>query len=103
MGTDAQLVSHFHLNLCAPSHPWPRRWRHQLEFSARIGKRPQRFISGGVHAKTNAGLAYLSVAIAFADHRFTTNRVALGDQLQANFAGQSYEARLRPAIATARR
>jgi outer membrane autotransporter protein len=38
--------------------------------------------------------AYLSGALAFADSRFTTNRIALGDQLSANFVGQSYAARL---------
>jgi uncharacterized protein with beta-barrel porin domain len=48
----------------------------------------------GVYAKTHAGPAYLSGALAFANHWFTTNRIALGDQLQATFIGQSYAARL---------
>ena len=32
--------------------------------------------------------------VAFANHWFTTNRVALGDQLTASFVGQSYGARV---------
>jgi uncharacterized protein with beta-barrel porin domain len=48
----------------------------------------------GVYAKTHAGPAYLSAALAFANHWFTTDRIALGDQLRASFAGQSYAARL---------
>jgi uncharacterized protein with beta-barrel porin domain len=40
------------------------------------------------------GPAYLSGALAFTNNWFTTNRAALGDQLQANFSGQSYGARL---------
>ena len=39
------------------------------------------------------GPTYLSGALAFANHWFTTNRIALGDQLTANFDGQSYAAR----------
>ena len=48
----------------------------------------------GVHGKTQLGPAYVSAALAFANHWFTTNRIALGDQLQANFDGQSYAARV---------
>ena len=49
----------------------------------------------GVHGTTQFGPAYVSGALAFANHWFTTNRVAaLGDQLQANFEGQSYAARV---------
>jgi autotransporter-associated beta strand protein len=48
----------------------------------------------GVHGTTHAGPLYLSGAFAFANHWFTTNRIAaLGDQLQAKFEGQSYAAR----------
>jgi uncharacterized protein with beta-barrel porin domain len=47
----------------------------------------------GVHDTTHWGPAYLSGALAFANHWFTTNRTALGDQLTANFVGQSYAAR----------
>jgi uncharacterized protein with beta-barrel porin domain len=39
------------------------------------------------------GRAYLAGALSFSNHWFTTNRAALGDQLTANFAGQSYGAR----------
>ena len=49
----------------------------------------------GVYAKTHSGPAYLSAALAFANHWFTTDRTAaLGDQLQAKFDGQSYGGRL---------
>jgi autotransporter-associated beta strand protein len=48
----------------------------------------------GVYGITRAGPAYLSGALAFANHWFTTSRGAMGDQLQANFDGQSYGARL---------
>jgi uncharacterized protein with beta-barrel porin domain len=49
--------------------------------------------AAGVYAKTHVGPAYLSAAFAFANHWFTTNRIALGDQLQATFMGQNYAAR----------
>ena len=48
----------------------------------------------GVYGITRRGPAYLAGALAFANHWFTTNRSALGDQLTANFVGQSYGARL---------
>jgi autotransporter-associated beta strand protein len=48
----------------------------------------------GVYGFTHAGPAYLAGALAFANHWFTTNRSALGEALTANFAGQSYGARL---------
>jgi uncharacterized protein with beta-barrel porin domain len=48
----------------------------------------------GVYAKTHLGPAYLSAALAFANHWFATDRTALGDQLRASFTGQSYAARL---------
>jgi uncharacterized protein with beta-barrel porin domain len=47
----------------------------------------------GVHDTTHWGPFYLSGALAFANHWFTTNRIAVGDQLQAKFDGQSYAAR----------
>jgi len=49
----------------------------------------------GVYGKHELGAAYVSAALAFADNWFTTNRTAPGgDQLTANFAGQSFGARL---------
>jgi outer membrane autotransporter protein len=48
----------------------------------------------GLYAKTHAGPAYLSAALAFANHWFTTDRIAIGDQLRATFTGESYAARL---------
>ncbi|HMG79449.1 MAG TPA: autotransporter domain-containing protein [Xanthobacteraceae bacterium] len=51
--------------------------------------------SGGVYAKTRSGPWYLAGALAFADHWFTTNRTAaFGDQLRANFNGQSFGGRV---------
>ena len=47
----------------------------------------------GVYGTTHYGPAYLSGALAFANHWFTTNRIAVGDQLTASFQGQSYAAR----------
>ena len=47
----------------------------------------------GVYGTTHFGPAYLSGALAFANHWFTTNRIAMGDNLTANFQGQSYAAR----------
>ena len=47
----------------------------------------------GVYAKTYFGPAYLSGAAAFGNNWLTTNRIALGDQLTASFAGQSYALR----------
>jgi uncharacterized protein with beta-barrel porin domain len=51
--------------------------------------------SAGVYAKTHSGPWYLAGALAFADHRFTTNRTAFaGDQLTASFNGQSFGGRV---------
>jgi hypothetical protein len=47
----------------------------------------------GVYSTTHFGPAYLSGALVFANHWFTTNRIAMGDNLTANFQGQSYAAR----------
>ena len=47
----------------------------------------------GVYSTTHFGPAYLSGALAFANHWFATNRIAMGDDLTANFQGQSYAAR----------
>jgi autotransporter-associated beta strand protein len=50
-------------------------------------------LQAGIYGRTHAGPAYLSVALAFANHWFTTDRTALGDQLTAKFDGQSYGSR----------
>ncbi len=47
----------------------------------------------GVYAKTHWGAAYVSGALGFANHWFTTNRIAVGDDLTASFQGQSYAVR----------
>ena len=47
----------------------------------------------GAYGITWFGPAYLAGALAFTNHWFTTSRSALGDQLSANFDGQSYGAR----------
>jgi uncharacterized protein with beta-barrel porin domain len=48
----------------------------------------------GVYGVTHRGPWYFAGALAFANNWFTTNRAAMGDQLTANFSGQSYAARL---------
>jgi Autotransporter beta-domain len=48
----------------------------------------------GVYGITRRGPAYLGGAFAFANHWFATSRAALGDQLSADFSGQSYGGRL---------
>jgi Autotransporter beta-domain len=48
----------------------------------------------GGYGITWFGPAYLARALSFTNHWFTTGRSALGDQLAANFVGQSYGARL---------
>jgi uncharacterized protein with beta-barrel porin domain len=48
----------------------------------------------GAYGMSWFGPAYMAGALAFSNHWFTTNRSALGDQLTANFVGQSYGARL---------
>ncbi len=52
-------------------------------------------VQAGLYGVTHAGPAYVAAALAFANNWFTTNRTAFaGDQLTANFQGQSYGARL---------
>jgi uncharacterized protein with beta-barrel porin domain len=48
----------------------------------------------GLYSKTTFGSAYVSAALSFANHWFTTNRTALGDQLTATFEGQDYAGRI---------
>jgi uncharacterized protein with beta-barrel porin domain len=48
----------------------------------------------GVYGVTHAGPAYLAAALAFTNNWFTTDRIALGDQLTARFDGESYGGRL---------
>ena len=48
----------------------------------------------GVYGKNYRGPAYVAAALAFTNNWFTTDRTALGDQLQASFSGQSYGGRL---------
>lgn len=48
----------------------------------------------GGHGISWFGPVYVAGALSFSNHWFTTNRTALGDQLAANFIGQSYGARL---------
>jgi outer membrane autotransporter protein len=48
----------------------------------------------GIYGITRYGPAYISAALAAASYEMTTNRVALGDQLTANFNAQSYGGRL---------
>jgi uncharacterized protein with beta-barrel porin domain len=48
----------------------------------------------GVYGKTAWGPVYLAAALAYTENWFTTNRVALGDQLSAKFNGESFGGRL---------
>ena len=48
----------------------------------------------GVYGVTRAGPAYFSGALAFTNYWMTTNRVAFGDSLTANFDAQSFGGRL---------
>lgn len=48
----------------------------------------------GVYGKSYFGPAYVAAAFAFTNNWFTTNRIALGDQLTAKFNGESFGGRL---------
>jgi uncharacterized protein with beta-barrel porin domain len=48
----------------------------------------------GIYGKSTSGPAYVSAALSFANHWFTTNRTALGDRLTATFEGQDYAGRI---------
>jgi len=48
----------------------------------------------GVYGATKYGPAYLAAAFAFTNHWMTTDRVAVGDHLSADFKAQSYGGRL---------
>jgi uncharacterized protein with beta-barrel porin domain len=51
-------------------------------------------LQAGAYGMSWFGRAYVAGALAFSNHWFTTGRTALGDQLTANFIGQSYGGRL---------
>lgn len=57
------------------------------------GGRSDQF-QAGAHGTARIGQAYVSAALAFGNNWFATNRIAIGDQLTASFAGQSYAARV---------
>ncbi|HTV27937.1 MAG TPA: autotransporter domain-containing protein [Xanthobacteraceae bacterium] len=48
----------------------------------------------GVYGTKYFGPAYIGGALSFTNNWFTTNRIALGDQLNASFQGQSFGARV---------
>ncbi len=48
----------------------------------------------GIYGKSYLGPAYVAAALAFTRNWFTTNRLALGDQLTAKFGGESFGGRL---------
>ncbi len=48
----------------------------------------------GAYGTRYFGPVYIGAALAFTNNWFTTNRTALGDELTANFQGQSFGARL---------
>jgi outer membrane autotransporter protein len=51
-------------------------------------------MQAGVYGITHMGPAYVAGALAFTNNWFATSRSAAGGQFSANFAGQSYGARL---------
>jgi autotransporter-associated beta strand protein len=51
-------------------------------------------LQAGVYGISWFGPAYVAGALSFTNHWFTTGRSVLGDQMNANFDGQSYGARL---------
>jgi outer membrane autotransporter protein len=51
-------------------------------------------LQAGVYGATHRGPAYAAAAVAFAEHWMSTNRIALGDQLNADFTGHSAGVRL---------
>jgi len=51
-------------------------------------------LQAGVYGKSYWGPSYVAAALGFTNNWFSTNRTALGDDLTANFAGQSYGGRL---------
>lgn len=59
-----------------------------------LGSGQSQAFQSGVYGITRFGPAYLAASLSFANHWMTTNRVALGDQLNANFIAQSYGARV---------
>jgi uncharacterized protein with beta-barrel porin domain len=59
-----------------------------------LGEGRSEAFQAGVHGTTHFGAVYVSGALAFANHWFTTNRTANSDQLHASFQGQSYAARI---------
>jgi autotransporter-associated beta strand protein len=48
----------------------------------------------GIYGSTKSGPAYLAAAFAFANHWMSTDRLAFGDHLTADFNSQSYGGRL---------
>jgi outer membrane autotransporter protein len=48
----------------------------------------------GLYGATKSGPAYLAAAFAFANHWMSTDRLAVGDHLTADFNAQSYGGRL---------
>ena len=48
----------------------------------------------GLYGATKSGPAYLAAAFAFANHWMSTDRIAVGDHLTADFNAQSYGGRL---------
>ena len=48
----------------------------------------------GIYGKSYFGPAYVAAALAFTNNWFTTNRIALGEQLTAKFSGESFGGRL---------
>ena len=62
------------------------RRRHQLDARRKgYGSGRGDSLPARVYTKAHSGPAYLSVGLALANNWFTTDRIALGDQLSASF------------------
>jgi uncharacterized protein with beta-barrel porin domain len=59
-----------------------------------LGRGRSDAFQAGAYGVTRAGAAYVAGSAAFANHWFSTDRTALGDNLHANFIGQVYGGRL---------
>jgi len=62
--------------------------------SQALGSGKSDAFQAGVYGATKSGPAYLAAAFAFANHWMSTDRIAVGDHLTADFNAQSYGGRL---------
>ena len=68
--------------------------------SQNLGSGRSDAFQAGVYGITKQGPAYLATALAFSNYLMSTNRIALGDQLDAKFNAQSMARAWKPATAS---